>query len=132
MFQSRLLLKRYCNSFPFRNYHIDPAAFRNSRICFFFNDQFVLLSSRKTLDTIPARTAPVTGARIKSHNCCKAQWPSANKAWLILLAGFTEVLVTGILIRCISVRASPMANPAKPWGALRSVAPIITIRNIRS
>jgi hypothetical protein len=43
----------------------------------------------------------------------------------MLLAGFTDVFVTGILTRCIRVRASPIAMPANPFGARSSVAPRI-------
>ena len=45
-------------------------------------------------------------------------------------AGFTEVLVTGMLIRWIKVSARPMAIGAKPAGALPWVAPMITTRNM--
>ncbi len=48
----------------------------------------------------------------------------------MLRAGFTEVLVTGMLMRWISVSANPMkigANPA--LARVGSVAPMITIRN---
>jgi len=48
----------------------------------------------------------------------------------VLRAGFTEVLVTGMLIRWISVRHRPIASGANPAGARLSVAPRITIRNI--
>jgi hypothetical protein len=34
----------------------------------------------------------------------------------VLRAGFTDVLVTGILIRWIRVSARPMARPARPVG----------------
>jgi PAS domain S-box-containing protein len=43
-------------------------------------------------------------------------------------AGLTEVLVTGMLIRWISVNARPIAIGAKPAGAFLSVAPWITSR----
>jgi hypothetical protein len=43
-------------------------------------------------------------------------------------AGFTEVLVTGIEIRWISVSARPMAMGAKPLGARSSVEPRMTSR----
>ncbi len=46
----------------------------------------------------------------------------------MLRAGFTLVLVTGMLTRWMSVRHSPMAMGAKPAGALREVAPRITNR----
>jgi len=48
----------------------------------------------------------------------------------MLLAGFTDVFVTGILTRCIRVRASPIAMPANPFGARSSVAPRITSKNM--
>ena len=48
----------------------------------------------------------------------------------MLRAGFTEVFVTGMLMRWISVRQSPMAMPAKPAGARLCVTPRITIRNM--
>ena len=47
----------------------------------------------------------------------------------MLRAGFTEVLVTGIPTRWMSVSASPIASGAKPAGARGSVAPRITNRN---
>jgi hypothetical protein len=43
-------------------------------------------------------------------------------------AGFTEVLVTGMLIRWIRVRDRPIARGASPFGARVSVAPRITHR----
>ena len=48
----------------------------------------------------------------------------------MLRAGLTEVLVTGMLIRWISVSARPMASGAKPAGALPWVAPMMMNRNI--
>jgi len=41
-------------------------------------------------------------------------------------AGFTEVLLTGMLIRWIRVRARPIAIGAKPFGARVSVTPRMT------
>jgi len=81
------------------------------------------------LYTTPAIIAPTIGAIQNNHNCSMAQ-PPANIAWLVLLAGFTEVLVTGILIKCIRVSPKPIAIPAKPFGALECVAPNIIIKNI--
>ena len=57
--------------------------------------------------------------------------PPAKIACEVLRAGFTEVLVTGILIRWIKVNARPIAKPAKPFGARSSMAPRIMIRNIK-
>ena len=41
----------------------------------------------------------------------------------MLRAGLTEVLVTGMDTRWIRVSTKPIAMPAKPTGALMSVAP---------
>ncbi len=41
-------------------------------------------------------------------------------------AGFTEVLLTGIETRWMTVRVRPMASGAKPCGARRSVVPRMT------
>ena len=48
----------------------------------------------------------------------------------VLRAGFTDVLVTGMLIRWMSVSPRPMAMGANPAGARLSVAPSMMIRNI--
>ena len=49
----------------------------------------------------------------------------------MLRAGLTDVLVTGMLIRWMSVSARPMAMGAKPAGARLSVAPrMINRKNI--
>ena len=52
---------------------------------------------------MPATAAPASGASQKSQSCPSAQ-PPTKSAWLVLRAGFTEVLVTGIEIRWISVK----------------------------
>src|SRR5690606_41367720 len=54
----------------------------------------------------------------------------ANRATPVDRAGFTEVLVTGMLIRWIRVRPRPIAIGAKPAGALLWVAPMMMTRNI--
>tara|TARA_R110000744_G_scaffold118008_1_gene220489 strand:- start:871 stop:1002 length:132 start_codon:yes stop_codon:yes gene_type:complete len=41
--------------------------------------------------------APTIGASQNNHSRSMAQSPT-KRAWLVLLAGFTEVFVTGILI----------------------------------
>ena len=56
--------------------------------------------------------------------------PPTKSAGPVLRAGFTEVLVMGIEMRWIRVRARPMAIPANPAGARRSVEPRMTRRNI--
>jgi hypothetical protein len=53
----------------------------------------------------------MTGATQNIQSCEIAQ-PPTNKAGPVLLAGFTDVFVTGILIRWIKVSASPIAIPA--------------------
>ena len=57
---------------------------------------------------MPASAAPTSGATQNSHNCATAQPPTIT-AGPVLRAGFTEVLVTGMLIRWMSVRHRPMA-----------------------
>ena len=74
--------------------------------------------------------APMIGATMNNHSCSSAA-PPANNAWLMLLAGLTDVLVTGILIRWIKVNIRPMAKPANPFGARSSVAPRMTIKNMK-
>src|SRR5688500_5485757 len=76
----------------------------------------------------PARP-PTIGATQNSHNWASAP-PPANSATPVERAGFTEVLVTGMLIRWIRVSARPIAIGAKPAGARRWVAPMMTTRNI--
>jgi hypothetical protein len=46
----------------------------------------------------PASTAPAIGATQNTHSCCIAQPPTSN-AGPVLRAGFTDVLVTGMLMR---------------------------------
>src|SRR5512139_1488776 len=77
--------------------------------------------------TTPARMAPAIGATQNSQSCCSAQ-PPTTSAGPVLRAGFTEVLVTGMLTRWISVRPRPMAIGAKPLGAWGCVAPQMMTR----
>lgn len=79
--------------------------------------------------TNPAMIAPTIGATQKSQSWPIAQSPT-KIAWLVLRAGFTDVLVTGILIKWISVSPSPIERPAKYLGAFECVDPSIIIRNI--
>ena len=69
------------------------------------------------------------GATQNSQSCYTAPLP-ANKATPVERAGFTEVLVTGMLIKWIKVSAKPIAMGAKPTGARWWVLPKITTRNI--
>ena len=66
----------------------------------------------KRYTTAPS-TAPAIGATQKSQSCASAQ-PPTKSAGPVLRAGFTEVLVTGMLIRWISVRQRPIAIGASP------------------
>jgi hypothetical protein len=70
---------------------------------------------------------PAIGATQNSQSWPSAQ-PPAKIATPVLRAGFTEVLVTGMLMRWIRVSAKPIASGPKPAGARLSVAPRITIR----
>ena len=79
---------------------------------------------------MPAMAAPAIGASQNSHSCWIAH-PPTNSAGPVLRAGFTERLVTGMPISWISVSPRPMAMGAKPYGARRSVAPRMIIRNMK-
>ena len=57
--------------------------------------------------------APRIGATQNNHNWLIAPEP-ANRATAVERAGFTEVLVTGMLIRWIRVRARPMVFHQNP------------------
>ena len=78
---------------------------------------------------IPPSMAPTIGATQKSQSWASAQ-PPTNTATPVLRAGFTEVFVTGMLIKWIRVSPSPMARGAKPCGARLSVAPRMMSKNI--
>ena len=58
---------------------------------------------------------PTIGKTMNTQSCASAQ-PPTNSAGASERAGFTEVLVTGMLIRWISVRVRPMASGARPDG----------------
>ena len=55
----------------------------------------------------------------------------AKMATAVEHAGFTEVLVTGIETRWMSVRQRPMARGPNPAGASLSVAPQMTRRKMQ-
>ncbi len=65
---------------------------------------------------MPPAAPPSSGTTQNIQSCASAQ-PPTNSAGPVLRAGFTEVLVTGMLIRWMSVSASPIAIGAKPAGA---------------
>lgn len=75
----------------------------------------------------PAAKAPRIGATQNNQS-----WPNGspwvNKACDKERAGFTEVLEIGMLIKCIKVKARPIAIPANFPLANLSVAPSITIK----
>ena len=74
--------------------------------------------------TTPASTAPAMGASQNNHSCSSTS-PPTNTAGAVEQAGFTEVLVTGMLMRWIRVELRPMAREANPMGASRPVTPRI-------
>ena len=57
-------------------------------------------------------------------------WPPTIRAGPKLRAGFTEVPVSGMPIRCTTTRAMPMARPAAPWMAALWVAKRTTVTKI--
>ncbi len=63
----------------------------------------------------PAMRAPTIGATIKTQSWLRAA-PPAKRAGAIERAGLTEVLVTGIEMRWITVSVRPMARGAKTLG----------------
>src|SRR5271163_407434 len=75
----------------------------------------------------PAISAPRIGAIQNSHSCAICS-PPANNAGPVLRAGLTEVLVTGIETRWISVSARPIGIPAKPAAAPFDVVPMMMNR----
>src|SRR5208283_5763047 len=84
-------------------------------------------SASASLWSRPPMAPPTSGAAQNSQSCCSAHPPS-NRAGPVERAGLTEVLVTGMEIRWIRVRASPMAIGAKPAGTRVSVEPRIISR----
>ena len=67
--------------------------------------------SNPNFQTMAAITAPMMGAT-KNSQSCESALPPEKIAGPRLLAGFTEVPVTGIATRWISIRVTPIANPA--------------------
>ena len=70
--------------------------------------------------------APINGATQNSQSWPNAG-PSAKSATPVDRAGFTDVLVTGIEIRWISVNPRPIAIGANPAGAPDDVEPRMMI-----
>src|SRR5439155_2110771 len=65
----------------------------------------------------PAMIAPMMIGAAQNSQSSTTQAPPANKAGPVLRAGLTEVFVTGIDTRWISVSPSPIGMPAKPLAA---------------
>jgi len=65
---------------------------------------------------------------MNSQSWLIAQLP-AKSAGPMLRAGLTEVLVTGMLMRWMSVSPNPIAIGAKPIGALPCVEPMMMNKN---
>ena len=84
--------------------------------------------------TRAARAAPARGARMKIQiSQSPVEFPANESkiAGASDLAGFTDVLVTGIETKWMRASASPIATPANPAGALLLVAPKITRRKMK-
>ncbi len=75
----------------------------------------------------PAMIAPRIGATQNSQSWL-VYAPPANRAGPVLRAGLTEVFVTGIDTRWISVSARPIGIPAKPEAAPLDVVPMMMNR----
>src|SRR5580704_14761644 len=90
-------------------------------------DSVTITGSCSQRVTAPATSAPRIGASQNSHSCATYSLPP-NSAGPVLRAGLTDVLVTGIDTRWISVRASPIGNPANPAAAPLEVQPMMIIR----
>ena len=97
--------------------------------------QASVASGRGATGLVPPRTAARTSprrwrrrpaVRPRTPSSCSGASPPANRAGPVDRAGFTEVLVTGMLARWIRVSDSPIARGAKPFGARVSVAPRMT------
>src|SRR6056297_3590838 len=76
-----------------------------------------------TIQSAPARAAPIAGNTMNAHT-----WPSAQSPWNTAVAseraGLTDVFDTGIEIMCTSARPKPAAMGPKPFGTpLSSVVP---------
>ena len=87
-------------------------------------DDFYSLS-KPNFHTKAAITAPTMGATKKSQSWERAL-PPEIRAGPRLRAGLTEVPVTGIVTRWISIRVTPMANPAMALFPNLEVVPKIT------
>ena len=100
--------------------------------------QIVLRSSMTTVSIrgsgsyIQRESNPATAAPTKGTTQNIQSWPRysppANSAGPVLRAGLTDVLVTGIDTRWMSVSASPIGIPAKPLAAPFEVVPTMMSR----
>lgn len=84
-----------------------------------------LLPPVQRLRPHPAIAAPKIGATRNTHTCPSASGP-ANTAAAIDRAGFTDVLLTGMLIRWTSVSVKPMASGATALYSLLAVTERMT------
>ena len=73
--------------------------------------------------------APTIGATQKSQSCSIAQ-PPTKSAGPVLRAGFTDVLVTGMLIEMDQRERQADRHAGEATGARVCVAPRMTIRNM--
>ena len=73
------------------------------------------------------------GASQNSHSCSMAH-PPANSAGPVLRAGLTEVLVTGMLIGCISVCTSGAGRAREVLGHCAGLFErvVVRLRHVRA
>ena len=72
---------------------------------------FYILYLFKYLYKVAAKAPPASGANINTQTCLSAS-PPRNIAGARLLAGFTEVPVKGIPIKCTNTKVNPITIPA--------------------
>ena len=89
---------------------------------------YLLSSVFKNLNTNEAKAEPTNGATINTQTCFKAV-PPKNKAGAKLLAGFTEVPVSGIPKICTNVSVKPITIPATEDFLSSDVTPRIVYIN---
>ena len=63
------------------------------------------------LNSVAAKAPPTNGDIINTQTCLRAS-PPRNSAGAKLLAGFTDVPVNGIPIKCTNTKVKPITMPA--------------------
>ena len=87
-----------------------------------------VLVENSALCASAASTPPTKGATMNSHTWCRDVPPTIN-AGPSARAGFTEVPVIGMPIRCTTVSVRPITRPAVEGFAVDVVTPRITKTN---